>query len=258
MLSTTPRPRTRPRPTAADRRFAEQLRPLVVAYDDVRNRAHAPVDVPRARRRVRSGRPAFDAATLLDASGDLTQAFRRTTAAFERTGIVSTLQVAELRRADIDVTALVLGWANGGAAPVDASANPARTIAGVVGNAILSHAARRVADGFSFSSWRWTSCPCCGASPDLALTTPTRRTLVCWRCDSMWRTDQHGCLGCGADAPPTVARVESRVLGYELTICNQCERYLKERHGQPSHELLVERALTAGLDEAAQQRGLHA
>jgi formate dehydrogenase maturation protein FdhE len=92
----------------------------------------------------------------------------------------------------------------------------------------------------------------------LALSTNTKRTLVCWRCDTQWKTAHRGCLGCGADGPPTVARVPSPYLGYELAICNSCGRYLKERRGPLTHELLVERTLTAGLDEAAQQRGLRA
>ena len=72
----------------------------------------------------------------------------------------------------------------------------------------------------------------------------------------MWRTEDRGCLSCGADTPPTLVRIPSPYLGYELAICNACGRYLKERRGGLTHELFVERALTAGLDEAAQQRGL--
>jgi hypothetical protein len=53
-------------------------------------------------------------------------------------------------------------------------------------------------------------------------------------------------------------RVPSPDLGYDLVICNSCGRYLKERRGLPSHAWLVERALTAGLDEAAHERGLRA
>ena len=90
------------------------------------------------------------------------------------------------------------------------------------------------------------------------MSTATKRTLVCWRCDTQWRTTHRGCLGCGANGPPDVARVPSPYLGYELAICNACGRYLKERRGSLTHELIVERTLTAGLDEAAQQRGLRA
>jgi hypothetical protein len=58
--------------------------------------------------------------------------------------------------------------------------------------------------------------------------------------------------------PPTLARVPSPYLGYQLAICNACGRYIKERRGALTHELFVERMLVAGLDEAAQQRGLRA
>jgi hypothetical protein len=253
------RPRTRlRRPSAASRRFAEQLRPLVQAHDAVRQSEHARVDVERGLAHVRAGRPAFDADSLLDGAGDLTMAFRRTAAAFEGTGIATTPELTDLRRSTLDPTELVLGWASGGSTPVDTTMRLARTVAGVVGNAVLSRAAQDIASSISFAAWKRTDCPCCGASPDLALTTPKRRTLVCWRCDAMWRTVHRGCLGCGADAPPILARVHSSVLDYELAICNACGRYIKERRGLPSHELLVERAYTAGLDEAAQQRGLRA
>jgi hypothetical protein len=232
--------------------------PIVSIHDAVRQRGHAPVDVEQARMRIRGGRSGFDISALLRDTSDLTRAFDRTAAAFERTGIASTTQLAALRKQASDPMALVVSWANGESTPRDASLRLARTVAGVVGNAVLSRASSDVVTGFSLSGWKHAQCPCCGASPDLALATDTRRTLVCWRCDTMWRTDQRGCLGCGADSPPTLARVSSPYLGYELAICNSCGRYLKERRGSPTHALLVERALTAGLDEAAQQRGLRA
>lgn len=224
----------------------------------MRQRGHARVDVEQARARIRAGRHAFDATPVLRDAGDLTRPFERTATAFERTGIASTPQLDAMRKRPLDPSALVLSWANGESMPRDPSLRLARMLAGIIGNALLSYASEQVVTGFSLALWKRTQCPCCGASPDLALATDKRRTLVCWRCDTMWRTEQRGCLGCGADAPPTLARVPSPYLGYELTICNSCGRYLKERRGAPSHALLVERALTVGLDEAAQQRGLRA
>ncbi|MGH9889294.1 MAG: formate dehydrogenase accessory protein FdhE [bacterium] len=201
---------------------------------------------------------AFDAALVLEEAGELGSAFERTVEAFERTGIASSLSIATLKRMAVNPTTLVLAWANAESPPVDAALRLARSVAGVIGNAILSRAATDVTSGLSLSAWKWPQCPCCGASPDLALASDTRRTLVCWRCDTMWRTEDRGCLGCGASGAPTIARVPSPYLGYELAICNSCGRYLKERRGSPSHELLVERTLTASLDEAAQERGLRA
>ena len=246
------------RATVASRTLAEQLRPVVQVHRVVRDGDYARFDLERARARLRNGRVAFDANDVLEDAGDLAPAFERTAEAFERTGIASSLRVTALQRVSLDVTALVLAWANAESPPVDATIRLARTIAGVVGNAILSRAANDITSAISLAGWKWPQCPCCGASPDLALATDTRRTLVCWRCDTMWRTEDRGCLGCGADTAPTIARVPSPYLGYELAICNSCGRYLKERRGSLTHDLIVERTLIAGLDEAAQQRGLRA
>lgn len=246
------------RPTAASRTLAEQFKPVVALHDALRRRGASHVDVDAARARIRGGRPAFDSAAVLGGAGDVTRAFWKTAAALERIGVASSPQATALRHMDIDPAALVLSWANGDSIPRSATMRLARQAASIVGNAVLAGASDNVVDGFSLASWKRVQCPCCGASPDMALSTDRRRTLVCWRCDAMWRTDARGCLSCGADAPPTLARVPSPFLGYELAICNSCGRYLKERRGSPTHALLVERALTIGLDEAAQQRGLRA
>ena len=249
---------SRRRPSVASRTLAEQFQPLVSIHEALRQRGHVSVDVEQARARIRAGRPAFESNAVLRSAGDLARAFARTAAAFERTGIASTTELSALRARELDPMRLMVSWSNGESMPRDATLRLARNVAAIVGNAVLSGASSDITDKFPLTAWKRTQCPCCGASPDLALATERRRTLVCWRCDTMWRTEQRGCLGCGADTSPTLARVPSPELGYELAICNQCGRYLKERRGSPSHALLVERALTAGLDEAAQQRGLRA
>jgi hypothetical protein len=249
---------SRRRPSVASRTLAEQFEPIVSIHDAVRKRGHATIDVDRARTRILAGRSAFDSASVLRSAGDLKRVFDRTAAAFERTGIASTPELTALRAREVDPARLVLAWANSESMPRDGTLKLARNVAAIVANAVLSRASSDVTDGFSLAAWKRTHCPCCGASPDLALATDHRRTLVCWRCDTQWRTEQRGCLGCGADTAPTLARVPSPYLGYELAICNSCGRYLKERRGAPTHSLLVERALTVGLDEAAQQRGLRA
>lgn len=246
------------RPTVASKTLAEQLRPVVHVHGVVRENGYARFDIERARTRIRSGRVAFDAAVLIEEAGDLTGAFKRTSQAFEHTGIASTPEVGALQAKSIDVTATVLAWTNAESTPLDPTMRLARNIAAIVGNAILSRAATDVTNGISLTAWKWPQCPCCGASPDLALATDARRMLVCWRCDTMWRAETRGCLGCGEIGEPTIARVASPYLGYELAICNSCGRYLKERRGALNHELLVERTLIAGLDEAAQLRGLRA
>jgi hypothetical protein len=245
------------RPSAASRTLAEQLQPIVQVHCDVREQSAARVDVAQARTRITAGRTAFDAGAVIRNAGDLRPAFERTAAAFELTGIATTPRIAAVAKTSSNAAALVLAWANGESQPRDGTLRLARSVAAVVGNAVLARAATDVVAGFALS-WKHAQCPCCGVWPDLALATDTRRTLVCWRCDTMWRTERRGCLGCGADGPPALVRVPSPYLGYELAICNSCGRYLKERRGALTHELLVERTLVAGLDEAAQQRGLRA
>ncbi len=246
------------RPTVASQKLADQLQPIVRVHAGLRGRGLARVDVADARSRIRTGRWGFDAAALIDGAANLDPAFERTADAFERTGMATVPRVGALHDQGIDVRALVLAWSNGDSLPRNQALRLARGVAAVVGNAVLSRASADVTRGFALAAWKRPHCPCCGGSPDLALTTATRRSLVCWRCDTKWRTEARGCLGCGADAPPTLARVPSPFLGYELTICHSCGRYLKERRGPLTHDLLVERTLTAGLDEAAQQRGLRA
>lgn len=244
------------RSTAASRNLAEQLQPLVRMHESIRGRARVAVDVETARQRIRAGRPGFDAADVLSAAGDLHRAFQRTAASFERSGLANTPQLTALRERTMDPSRLVHAWCNGESIPRDATMRLARSVAAVLGNAVLSRSAATVGEGFSFAGWKWPQCPCCGSSPDLAMVTDTRRSLICWRCDTTWRTDLRGCIGCGADLAPDLVRIPSPHLGYQVAICNACGRYLKERRGAPVQPLLVERMLTLGLDEAAQQRGL--
>jgi formate dehydrogenase maturation protein FdhE len=246
------------RATVASKTLAEQLQPLVRIHCAMRSRGYATVDIARARERIEQGRAAFDAGAVLYTAGDLNRAFSRTAAAFERTGMESSARIEALLRTPIDVTAQTIAWSNADALPGETMTRLARKVAGIVGSAVLSRVATDILGDGAIASWKRPHCPCCAASPDLALSTDARRTLVCWRCDTRWRTEYRGCLGCGADSAPTLARVPSPYLGYELAICNACGRYLKERRGALSHDLLVERALIAGLDEAAQQRGLRA
>lgn len=188
--------------------------------------------------------------------GDLSQAFSRMANAFEQSGLASTSSISSLERSVVDPTTIVLSWANGDSSPVDPTMRLARRIGAMVGNAILTRVARDVMTGVSPLAWRRSLCPCCGATPDLAYQTDARRYLACWRCDTIWRTDDRGCLGCGESLPPTLVRIPSPYLGYELAVCNACGRYLKERRGGFTHEPIVERMLTSGLDDAAQLRGL--
>jgi hypothetical protein len=236
--------------------LAEQFGHLVAAHESVMQRRYATIDVAAARARIRAGRHAFDVSTVLRTVGDLTKPFGRVAAAFERTGVESSARITDFRSRPVNPSALMLSWASGDSLPRDPALRFARQVAAVVGNAVLAGAAEDVAKGISLAGWKRAQCPCCGAVPDLVIITDKRRAFGCWRCDTTWRTEHRGCLGCGEDTAPTVVRVASPTLGYELAVCNSCGRYTKERHGLPMHGLLVERALSAGLDEAAQQRGL--
>jgi len=244
------------RPTVASRALADQLRPVVDAHRTIQQHGYGRSDAERARARILSGRTGFDAWELIEDTGDLSVAFGEMAAAFELAGLASTSSISTMEQMHVDATSTILSWANSESEPRDPSLRLARRIAGVVGNAILSHIARDVMLGLSPLAWKRSLCPCCGAAPDLAFQTEVRRYLICWRCDTTWRTNDRGCLGCGESAPPTLVRIPSPYLGYELAICNSCGRYLKERRGGLTHEPIVERALTAGLDDAARQRGL--
>lgn len=225
-------------------------------HADIRAGEHARVDVADARARVLAGRAGFDAESALSDTADLSMPFSLVAAAFERTGIAATPQINALQALNVDADEQVLAWVNHESPPSDPTLKLARHLAGIVGNAVLGRAAADIMTDFSPSGWKWPYCPCCRASPDLAVSTDTGRTLICWRCDTQWETELRGCLGCGATEAPAIVRVSSPYLGYELAICNACGRYLKERRGPLTYDLLVERTFVAGLDEAAQQRGL--
>jgi hypothetical protein len=244
------------RPTVASRSLAEQLNPVLEMHRSIQARSYGRVDIEATRQRIHSGRIGFNAESVLSDVESLTQPFFETATAMEISGIASTHDIWSLEARRPDPNELVLAWANAESLPVDAMLRLARRVAAVIGNAILSQISKTVMQGVPRGIWKRSQCPCCGASPDIAFVTEARRYLVCWRCDTAWATQARGCLGCNADAAPTLVRVPSPYLGYELAICNSCGRYLKERRGGFIHEILVERALTAGLDEAARRRGL--
>jgi formate dehydrogenase maturation protein FdhE len=236
--------------------LAEQLQPVVDVHRAIHEHGYGSTDVERAQQRIRSGRTGFDAWALIEETGDLSMAFAQMATAFERAGLASASSISAMDGGRVDPMASTLSWTNAESAPVDSALRLARRVAAVVGNAVLSRVARDVMHDLLPLAWRRPLCPCCGAGPDLAFQTEARRYLVCWRCDTTWRTDDRGCLGCGETSAPALVRIPSPYLGYELAICNACGRYLKERRGGLTHAAIVERTLTAALDDAAQLRGL--
>jgi len=215
------------------------------------------VDVEAARAHVVNGQVAYDALPVIRSVGDLASAFVRLLDAFEVAGMVSNEERRAVLATDFDIDDLVCGWFMGDHIPRDALRRVAQQVAIALGNAILHRATSLVGRPVLWQAWSRTACPCCGSSPDIALTDGGIRTLVCARCDAEWRASRVGCLGCDApDSPSHIARIANAALGYDLVMCNSCGRFMKERPRRGTSPLLVERAITAELDRAAELRGL--
>lgn len=237
--------------------LADLLRPVATLHAELA--ATWPVEVDRAvaRRRVKAGRPAFDALELLHRAGDLHRPFQRAAQAFERAGLANSEAVLAARQQPSDrVMTLGASWLAGEPLPRHEPRRLAQRAAAVVVGSVLTTVALRVRSTVRAVPHDRAACPACGSAPEFAVSAPAGRTLICARCDTRWRTALVGCLGCAAHESPTVFRIPSRDVGYDLLVCNACGRYLKERTGRGNGGLLVERALTAQLDAAAEQRGL--
>lgn len=237
--------------------MAEQFAPVLRVHADVLRECSPVVDVAAARKRIASGQVAYDALGVVRSCGDLMSRFVRVLDAFEVAGLVSNVDRRALLDRNLDVDDLVCGWFTGDRTPRDPLRRGARQAATVIGNAVLRSATERVGAPSVWDTWTRVVCPCCGGAPDIALLEPAQRTLVCARCDAPWRAPRAGCLGCDApESPMGIARISNLALGYDLVMCNNCGRFLKERPRRGLASLLVERALTAELDLAAERRGL--
>ena len=236
---------------------AEQLAPVLRVHAVVQEECAPRVDVAAAHRRIASGQVGYDALRVLRSCGDLTSSFVRVLDAFEVAGFVSNAERGALLEQPLDIDDLVCGWVTGDRTPRDPRRRIARQVAAVLGNAVLRAATARVGSPALWRAWTRVVCPCCGGTPDFALVERAYRTLVCAHCDAQWRAPRDGCLGCDAvDLPMAIARINNPALGFDLVICNSCGRFLKERPLRGVAPLLVERALTAELDLAAELRGL--
>jgi hypothetical protein len=245
------------RPTAVRSTLAEQLEPVIKVHAELLRDCTPDVDPGEAQRRIRNGQIAYEALRVLRSCGDLLPRFQRVLDAFEVAGLVSNDDRRAIRDGELDVDDLVSGWFTGDRTPRDPRRRVARQVAIVVGNALLRASTDRVGAPSTWRAWTRTVCPCCGGAPDIALAERgAQRSLVCARCDANWRARTNGCLGCGADAEPVIARIANGELGYELVMCNACGRFIKERPRRGTESFLVERALTTELDLAAEQRGL--
>ena len=248
---------TLPRTGSVRSTTAEQLAPVLRAHAEVMRGFTPFVDTQDARARVESGKVAYDLLRLVRSVGDMNAAFVRLLDAFEVAGLVSNEGRRSVLAAGFDIDDLVCGWCMGDHVPRDPNRRLAQHVAMTLGNAILRRASSLVGRPVLWSAWTRTACPCCGSSPDFAFTEGSVRTLACSRCDAEWRAPRAGCLGCDApDTPQHIARISNAALGYDLLMCNDCGRFLKERARSGTGALLVERAITAELDHAAELRGL--
>lgn len=235
---------------------ADQFGPVLQLQHALRTAVRPVVDVADARERIVNRRPGFDPVKILSRARTVVTAFDRCVDALEVAGLASSTTVTALRHENYDARSLAIAWAAGETAPNVSSQRLAQRAASVVAGAILQSNARVVTHKFSLDNWLRPVCPSCGGAPDLAFVEGQTRSLVCSRCDTTWPVKMRGCIGCEATGAPTIARVRSPYLGYDLVICHACGRYLKERTGKAVHPPLVERALTAEMDAAAVRRGL--
>lgn len=235
------------------------LLPIATLHSELAGSWALDVDAPGAQRRVKSGRPAFDPIEVLQHAGDLRRPFERATRAFARAGLASPESaLAARQQAGDGVLALGASWLAGEPLSRQEPRRLAQRAAAVVAGSVLTRVAAAVRPALRRAARDRTTCPACGGTPEFAVTTSGgSRRLVCARCDTQWTTTRAGCVACAANESPTVFRIPSPGIGYDLLVCNACGRYLKERRGRGPADLLVERTLTAQLDAAAEERGLH-
>jgi formate dehydrogenase maturation protein FdhE len=235
---------------------ADQFGPVLLLQQSLRTAVRPVVDVAEARARIASRRPGFDPVRILSRARTVVTAFDRCVDALEVAGLASSTTVTTLRQETHDARSLAIAWAAGEPAPNASSQKLAQRAASVVAGAILQRNAGVVTHNLSLEAWQRPVCPSCGGPPDLAFLDGQKRSLVCSRCDTSWPVKTRGCIGCEASGSPTIARVRTPYLGYDLVICHACGRYIKERTGRATYPPLVERALTAEMDAAAVRRGL--
>lgn len=236
--------------------LAEQLAPVVALRGELIRRWSLTLDLERAAARVRAGAAAFEARAVIVSAGELALPFLQATKALERAGLISNEEATRARGRRPELAPLLAAWLAGDAAPADPVRAVARRAAALVGGTILHRAALEVRERIPLNDLERRNCPCCGGPAEFAIGDGGGRVLICARCDTTWRSPGRGCLGCEATEEPTLAHVFSAALDYRIVICNACGRYVKERRTGEAFDPLLERSLTALLDEAAEARGL--
>lgn len=252
--STGREPRVQP-VDSVRRVIAEQIAPVVRLHGELIREWAITIDAPRVRERILGGVAGMDPFQLVSSVRTFSPAYARACAALEAAGIASEDEEQAARRKAPAARQLIEAWLRADRLPRGPVERLARMAASLVGSTLLERAAREIAEFVSFDDWLFGHCPCCGGHPDFALSGRAGRTLMCVRCNTRWSTDAFGCIGCGEVRAPVLARIHSPI-GYRLAMCNGCGRYLKERDGDAAIHPLIERALTAQLDAAAEARGL--
>jgi hypothetical protein len=236
--------------------IADELGALVRVHSELGRFRLTAQRVRRARANLAEGRVAFEATDVLRAAGDLDGSLERVASAFEECGLASPRALESFRTEYPVAQPLLKAWLVGERRSSDEGRRLALRAAALIGNAILGSAASQARKDATFAEWKKPTCPCCGGAPDLAVRAESHRWLICARCDTRWHAPTNGCLTCEATRAPTFVRVDAPDLGYELLVCHACARYIKERRGDGMQTPLIERALTADLDGAAERRGL--
>ena len=243
--------------TSARQSAAERLAPLLALEAALESSWMPSLDLVRAGERHRVGRAAFDPLDSVGVPDELETPFVQATKAIERAGLASNAEAASARAHRADVLPMIAAWLSGASAPRDRSRAVARRAAVLVARSRLRSTATRLRAVLSLDAWKGRCCPCCGGHPEFAIAAASGRTLVCARCDVSWLAARTGCTGCGASKAPVVVQVTlPDDAGYRLVVCNACGMYIKEGPAVTGGFTLVERALTAHLDAAAEARGL--
>ena len=241
---------------SARRAAAERVRPIRALQAELEAQWRIALDLVEARTRVVEGRTAYEPMEVIASAGDLIVPFMRATRAMERAGLFSWSAIASARERRFEVLPSVIAWLAGERRPIDPARHAVRFAASVVAGSILRRASAEVVRELSLDHWTRPTCPCCGSVPELAAPADRGRVLLCSRCDTTWPCTHAGCLGCRAHDAPLVGRITAPPIGYALRICNACGRYLKEKSDGQELDPLIERILTAEIDEAAESRGL--
>src|SRR3954471_21748640 len=133
-----------PRPATVRSATAEQYAPVLRVHAELMAECTVDIDGERARKRIATGHPAYDALRVLRSAGNLSPKYARVLDAFEVAGFASNADLRALLDEDADVDDLIAGWFTGDRTPRHPRRGLARHAAIVVGNAVLRAASDRV------------------------------------------------------------------------------------------------------------------